>query len=215
MLMQPQNNLPSPAPPPVVPGSNQQYDFILNPAQAGKKSLIPGGSKKSRIILVAIVAIALLFIGITIAGLINRAGQSDTQSLVAAAKQQQELIRIAGVGVEKSKTQAAKNLAVTTKLSLESQQAEMQAAIKTAGLNPKKVLIGTINAKTDQALTTAEQNNRFDEEFLSIMTTSLEAYQKSVKTAYDGATSKKLKAALTIQYKSANTLAGVAGSTGE
>lgn len=213
MLMQPQNVAPSPAPPPVMPSGNKQYDFILNPNQNSKKFLLPGNSKKARIIIVAAVAIALLFVGIVIAGLINKAGQADTEALVKAAKQQQELIRVADIGIDKARSQAAKNLAVTTKLSLESQQTEMQAAIKTAGLNPKKVLVSSADAKTDQALTTAEQNNRFDEEFLKIMTTSLTDYQKSVKAAYDGATSKKLKAALTLQYKSANTLAGVAGGT--
>jgi hypothetical protein len=199
-----------PAPPPAPTGNGQaNYDFIFNDNKPGKKSLIPmGGGKKSRIIVVAAAAIILLFVIIIIVGLINNAGKADTESLVSAAKQQQELIRVSKIGIDKAKTQAAKNIAITTLLALESEQDDMQAAIETAGLNAKKVLVSSPNAKTDQVLTTAEQNNRFDEEFLSIMTTSLTAYQKSVKAAYDGATSNKLKAALTTQFNSANTLAG-------
>ncbi len=140
--------------------------------------------------------------------MISNSGKGDTQALITAAKQQQELIRVAEIGINKAKTQDAKNIAITTKLALSSQQAEMQAAIKTAGLNPKKVLTSSISTETDQALTAAEQNNRFDEEFLKVMSESLIAYQKSVKAAYDGATSKKLKAALTSQFNSANALAG-------
>lgn len=159
---------------------------------------------------VAVVVVALVMM---VGSFISNVGKADTEALIAAAKQQQELIRISKIGSDKAKTQAAKNIAVTTLLALESEQDEMQEAIKTAGLNPKKILTGGADSKTDQALTAAEQNNRFDEEFLKVMTTSLTNYQKSVKAAYDGATSTKLKTALTAQFESANTLAGVAGKT--
>lgn len=209
--MQPQ--YPSPAPPPVIPTGNGQpkYDFIFDNKTAGKKPLLPGGgSKKGRLIIVGAGAVILILLIVLVARLISNAGKGDTSALVTAAKQQQELIRVADIGIDKAKSQAAKNIAITTKLALESQQKEMQSAITTAGLNPKKVLISSKNTKTDSTLTTAEQNNRFDEEFLNIMSTSLTEYQKTIKTAYEGATSKKLKAALTTQYKSANVLAGVA-----
>jgi len=172
-----------------------------------------GGGKKPLVILIGGGLVFLLLIVVLINGLISNANKADTESLVKAAKQQQELIRISDIGIQKAKTQSAKNIAVTTKLSLASQQSAMETAIKAAGLNPKKVLVVSANAETDKALETAEQNNRFDEEFLKIMSANLVIYQKSVKTAYSGATSKKLKAALDSQYKSANTLAGVA-STG-
>lgn len=207
---------PSPAPPPVVPNGDgqNQYDFIFNPNQQQKKpSLFGNIPKKGRLIVAAGGALVLIMIVMLVAGLISNAGKADTEALVAAAKQQQELIRISKIGTDKAKTQAAKNIAVTTLLALESEQDEMQEAIKTAGLNPKKVLTASANSKTDQALTAAEQNNRFDEEFLIVMTTSLTNYQKSVKAAYDGATSKKLKAALTKQFNSANALAGVTSKT--
>lgn len=204
-----------PAPPPAPTGNGQaNYDFIFNDNKPGKKSLIPmGGGKKGRIIVVAAGAMIVLILIFVIIGLISNAGKADTTSLISAAKQQQELIRVSKIGVDKAKTQAAKNIAVTTLLALESEQDDMQAAVTAAGLNAKKVLVSAPNVKTDQALNTAEQNNRFDEEFLSIMTSSLITYQKSVKTAYDGATSAKLKAALTTQFNSANTLAGVAAAT--
>lgn len=162
--------------------------------------------------MVAAGALIGIMLVVIIAGMISGSQKGDTQALITAAKQQEELIRIAEIGISKAKTQDAKNIAITTKLSLSSQQSEMQAAIKAAGVSAKSAK-STPSSKTDQALLTAEQNNRFDEEFLKIMSDSLSAYQKSVKAAYDGATSKKLKTALTTQFKSANTLAGVAGKT--
>lgn len=204
---------PAPAPTPNGSGQNQ-YDFIFAPKQSAKKSLLPtGGSKKVRILIVGVVAFILLLAIFSVVGFIDNAGKGDTASLISAAKQQQELIRISKVGVDKARTQDAKNIAITTLLALESEQDDMKTAIEAAGLKPNSVLKGGNNTKTDQALTTAEQNNRFDEEFLKIMTESLVSYQKAVKDAYDGATSKKLKTALTAQFNSANTLAGVAGAT--
>ena len=217
--MQPEQQRPDvppgpPAPPPMKPTTiteQNRYDFIMNPNNPQAKPLIPvaSGSKKNRIIAVAAGAVFLLIIGGIFFNFLSNAGKADTEALIRAAKQQQELIRIADIGIEKSRGQQAKNLAVTTKLSLASEQDDMQNAIKAAGLNPKKVLTGSANAQTTQQLTTAEQNNRFDEEFIKVMTESLTSYQRSVKAAYDGATSKKLKEALATQYKSANALAGV------
>ncbi len=212
MLMQPT----APNTPPPRPGGQKEstYDFIFNPEQAYKKSLLPqGNNKKQRIIIMAAIAAVVLFLIIIVAGLIGNAGKADTEALVSAAKQQQELIRISKVGQQKAKTQAAKNIAVTTLLALESEQDDMKTAISAAGLKPNAVLKVAPNTKTDEALTSAEQNNRFDEEFLEIITQNLTDYQKSIKTAYEGATSAKLKTALTTQYESANTLAGVSGKT--
>jgi flagellar basal body-associated protein FliL len=206
-----------PAPPPAPTGNGQSnYDFIFNPNQPGKKPLIPGGNtKKGLMMIITVGVVILLMVVMIIVGMINNAGKADTESLISAAKQQQELIRVAEIGIEKAKGQDAKNIAVTTLLALESEQDDMQTAITAAGLKPKNVLAGSENAKTDEALTIAEQTNRFDEEFLKIMNTSLTNYQKSVKAAYEGATSKKLKTALTTQFKSANTLAGVTSSTAQ
>lgn len=156
----------------------------------------------------AVGATVLLIIIFIIVNLLSSAGKADTQAVINAAKQQQELIRVADIGIQKARGQQAKNLAITTKLALSSEQDDMQSAVKAAGLDPKKVLIGSTNAQTDKALTTAEQTNRFDEEFIEIMTDSLKTYQRSVKAAYDGAHSNKLKAALATQYTSANTLVG-------
>jgi hypothetical protein len=213
--MQPDGTVP-PAPPPVVPGPPRepgQYDFILNPQQAPKKSLLPSG-KQGRIMVVAGGAAVLLIIALLLGSILSSAGKENVENLVIAAKQQNELIRVAEIGSSKARGQAAKNIAITTKLSLQSQQAAMLDALKTQGrkLTPKD-LAASQNPKTDQLLTQAEQSNKFDEVFIDTMQTSLTNYQKAVQKAYDGATSRKLKAALADQYKSANTLAGVAAET--
>lgn len=208
-LMQPQS--PPPAPPPAPTGGGEQYDFIFNPNQQTSPKSPLGGGKKNRTIIFGAGAVILIAVIFIVAGFISNLSKPNTDALVSAARQQQELIRIADIGVQKAKTQEAKDIAITTKLSMESEQKEMQNAIKAAKLNPKKVLVGSKDAKADAALTTAEQNNRFDDEFLKIMTAKLTAYQKTVKTAYDNATGKVLREALATQYNSANALAGVTG----
>ncbi len=195
---------------------NNQYDFILNPNQPQKKILnLPGGnSTKGRMIIAGIGLIIFIIIAGIFMNLILGAGKPDTKALVAAAKEQNELIRVAQIGVDKAQTQAAKDIAITTKLSLQSQQKEMLSAAASAGrkLNSKE-LSSSRNAKVDATLTEAEQNNRFDEVFIEVINIELKEYQQIVKRAYEGTNDKKLKEALAVQFQSANTLAGVTNQT--
>src|SRR5688572_9301031 len=103
MLMQQQN--PSPAPPPITPNNDtQQYDFIFNPNQPTQKPLLPGGgSKKNRTLIVVAGTVILISLIMIIAGFISNLGKENTDALVSAAKQQQELIRIAEIGIQKSR----------------------------------------------------------------------------------------------------------------
>ncbi|CAN5681196.1 hypothetical protein BH23PAT1_BH23PAT1_1300 [soil metagenome] len=217
MLMDP--NTP-PTPPPYVPQSKRpvnQYQFINDLGEPPKKSKIPGGSsKKVRIAVVLIGVLLFAIIASIFISFLGSSGKADVEALESAAKQQHELIRIADIGVKKSRGQAARNIAVTTKLSLKSQQTEMLSAVK---LHKKKFgnkeLKAAEDPKNDQLLTAAEQSNRFDEEFISWIEKSLTDYQKTVERAYEGAKTTKLKEALLQQYQSANTLAGVAGGRPE
>lgn len=145
-----------------------------------------------------------------IVSLFFSSNKSGTESLVAAAQQQTELIRIADIGTQKARTTAGRNIAITTKLSLESEKAPLLAAIKQQGRNISgKELSAGKKLTTDKLLTNADQSNRFDEVFIEKIQADLVIYQKALKTAYDQATDKKAKQALSDQYKKASILAGV------
>lgn len=215
MVMNPNSPL---APPPSGqqgPDRSNPYDFLSeSPKKSSGFSFMNNRSKKARIITVSVGAIILAMIAFIVVGLLTSAGKADTVSLINAAKQQNELIRIADIGTQKARGQEAKNLAVTTKLTLQSQQSEMIGAVKMKNkkFGTKDLAISS-SKQNNELLTAAEQSNRFDEEFLDLMRKELINYQQTVEKAYKGAEGTQLKAALLSQYESANILVGKADQT--
>ncbi len=204
-----QENAPSPAPPPVdLPPNNQTpYDFIMQNPQKTPSKFGFDGSKKSRIILVAIVGGVLLALFIIIAAIISSSGKSSTQSLISLAEEQNEIIRVADIGVSKARTADAKNLATITSYSFRSSQADTLALLAKQGHKLKtKQLALKQDSKTDSQLTTADLNNKFDETFKQLIGQSLVTYQKDVKAVFDSSTNKSEKQILSTSYNGVTLL---------
>lgn len=186
------------------------YDFIMNSGQkpASKPKLPAGNSQKSRILIVAAGAVLLLIVAIVVIALISSAGKAGQADLVKAAQQQAEIVRISELGTERAKGAAAKNLATTAGLSMQSDQAALQKALSKQGIkvNEKQLAAGK-NQQTDTVLTTAEQSNKFDEVFTKTLQEELRAYQQTLKSAYDSASSESLKQTLTTLFEHAELLA--------
>lgn len=189
-----------------------QYDFILNPndGQPQKKSLPPKNLGKKQLALIAGGGfVILLFIIVALSALFG-GGPSNKEQLLGVVAQQNELIRVSDIALKEAKGAQARNLAMTTKLSLRSDQSSLTAALKA-----QKVKIGgkelgaAKNAKSDTLLTTAAQNNRFDEEYLSFIQEELVKYQKSIAEAYKTTTSKSLKETMRVQTQNASIIIGV------
>lgn len=198
-----------PAPPPLQPAGpgNSPYGFITESPQPGKKGFGAGGSKMQRIIVVGAIAAILLVVGLIFASVLGNAGsgaKADYQSLV---EQQAEIIRVSEIGVEKARSSSAKNLAVTTKLSLTSSQSAINSIAKSGGAktDAKTLALGK-DGDTDKALTTAEQTNRFDETFIQKLNQLLSEYQKTLKRLHDQTTKASSKTTLEEAYKNAGLL---------
>lgn len=188
------------------------YEFIMNPGgPAPKKPLAPmggGNSTQQRIFIVAGGAIALLVIIVIVMSLITSAGNAGKEEILRVAQQQNEILRISKIGVERAKGTAAKNLAATTSYSMQSDQKALIKAATSGGVAIDTKLIGLgKNAKTDATLTAADQSNQFDEVFVETIQSQLKTYQATLKTAYDNASSDVLKKSLETQYNNAGLLA--------
>lgn len=192
-----------------------EYDFITNPSPGGlKKGKNPfsfgnGGGKaaKMKLIIIAGGALALVLLGALVFSFLSNRGPDNKQQLLKVAQQQNELIRISDIGVEKARGTAARNLAVTTKLSLTSDQPVLLAALKGQDMKVgSKELGGGKNTKTDAMLTTAAQANRFDEALVEYLQKELISYQKNMNAAYETTVSNSLKTVLKAQYENAKTL---------
>lgn len=171
------------------------YDFIMNSgASPQKKGLLPSGmSKKQRILIVVGAGLGLLMIfGIVFNLLFNRPDPALGASLKMAQKHV-EVLRVADIGVKKAKSSNTRNLASTAKLSLQSSEDKI-VAIASKG---RKITPAQLNAakdlKTDEELTTADQNNRFDEAFTETIHTQIRAYLTQLRTVYQVSKSKEDK----------------------
>lgn len=183
------------------------YEFLNDQPQ--KRSVLPGGSSKNgRIILVAVGAAILLVIGIIVANILGSAGENTKNDLVTAVQQQAELIRISEIGTKDAVGAEAKNLAITTNLSLLSAQEDLQALATRAGAKlEKRTIDAGKNEQTDKDLEQARQINRFDEAFTEVMQEQLSAYQQTLKRIHAAAQNETSKTTLAELYNSASVLA--------
>ncbi|HUP26673.1 MAG TPA: hypothetical protein VM124_03460 [Candidatus Limnocylindrales bacterium] len=204
-------NLAPPAPPPLpVTPSHNPYDFITQPSAPVRRSWLPGGnSKKKRILIIAIGAFILLLMVVGVVGLLGSGDDGLKADYVSLAQQQAELIRVSDIGISKARGTEAKNLAVTTKYSILSEQTAIlsQAKKARAQTDPKIIAAGKDN-KTDTQLTTASQTNQFDEVFIKIMKANLKKYQQTLKKVHDETTDKKTRDVLSQDYANAALLIG-------
>lgn len=190
-------------PPPVQPNP---YEFITNSGQPQKPGLLGGPSFKRRLLIVVGGGLVLLLVFIILFSVIFGSGGGNTDQLKALAQEQQEIARVAEIGNLKAKSPNNKALAITTKLSVQTDQNQLTTLLEKQGikLNSKDLALKK-DADTDATLTQAEQNNRFDEVFAQIMDEKLAVYQKSLQAAYQNS-SKNTKSILDSSYKSAGLL---------
>ena len=211
--MQPQQ--PSPQPPQYPPQPGQtpggphdpnDYDFILNPAAAPKKSLFNfGGSFAMR--LIAILGGLFILVAI-LAVLINTMSSSgfDKPGMLAIAQDQTEILRLIDVGEKEAKSQALKDFNITAALSLESSQATFVTYLSSNNVTLKsKDLALNADSSTDTQLDTAVSGGTFDTTYTGIMDKQLAEYQADLSAAYKKAGAKG-KAILQAEYNNAKLL---------
>lgn len=191
-----------------ITADHNPYEFITSPKAPPKKSLLGGGGGPQKVLLIvgglSIVVLLLVVVGSLLGG-----GGAKKENYITMLQQQAEIIRIADLGSDSAKDNEAKNLAITTGQTMESQTAAITAVATSAGIKiDKKVIAAGKNTKTDDKLTSAAQVNNFDKEFISILKESLAEYQKTLKTIYDSTKSQKSKDTLSQNYEYVQALIG-------
>jgi len=165
----------------------------MNPNNESKKGLLPSATSKKQRIVIFGGGLVLLLLILTVAFSVLFGGGGNGPLTLSMAQQHTELIRITEIGEEKARGQAAKNLATTTRLTLQSSEEEILAIANSVQKVDKKLLVLGQSAETDKTLTEAEQRSRFDEIFTVVMSEQLEVYRKDLQTAFDTSGSSKNK----------------------
>ncbi len=186
-------------PPTTSPPSGQfdssQFDFIMNAGQKSKRSLLPSGSPKQRLIMYIVLGLVGLLALVVLYALFFAGGDPNTEKIVSITKQQNEIIRIATLGNQKARSQDTKKLAALTVSTVSSDQKQ---TINYLGKLKRKInqkeLNASANKKHDEALKAAEQNGRFDEAFEDTLLELINDYRADLQATQGnlGANGKEL-----------------------
>ena len=177
------------------------YDFIMNPAQAPKRSLATGPVQGKRMFILAgvvIVLFLLFFIALAFKG-----GGGAAANLTGIAETQTEVIRVAAEGINDGNITATanQNLAINVQLVVTSQLNTLTKFLATQGTTPSAKTLGLKkNTSTDTQLTTAQQNSAYDIVFAQVMQNELSTYLSELKSAYQTDTGTKTRALLSTDY---------------
>lgn len=193
--------------PPEQPQQNP-YDFIMNPAQQAPRQrfgLVPSGGSKQKIFMILGGLLSIMFIFLVATTFLGGSG-GNTQQLLTVAQEQQEILRIASLEQKQLRSQPAINLSVTTSASVSSSQQQVISLIGKKAKTDAKILALKKDSSTDKTFESAIQTNSFDAVYQSTLAEKLTAYQKTLKTAYDGTSNKNAKQVLQTAYDGTSIL---------
>lgn len=184
------------------------YDFITNPTNPPKRSFINGGSMRDKIIIVSVGLLVIVLVGSLLSNLLA-GSDGATDQIKRVVARQQEIVRIAEAGLETAQSPDTKAFAITTSLSVRSDQSEITALLtsNSVEMSPEE-LASAKNSDNDDTLESAQASSRYDEAFRAIMTSQIEDYLVRLRAAYEATSSQTAKDALEASYGSAEALLG-------
>lgn len=186
----------------------EKYDFIVN-SDKPKPSikLIKVTSLKSRLIVAAGGVVGLSILIWIFVAILSNASSAPTAQLIAITQEQNELARISVTPAQSAALNPTQTFAITTNLSMLSEQQAFLAFLHTLGTTPSAaVLAATRNPKTDAALTAAQTAGTYDQTYISITQSELTNYEHSLKQAFAGTKNTNERQLINTAYKQAELL---------
>ena len=208
--MQPQYGSPPPyVPPTPSPSGHDPYQFIVDPAKAPRKRIVPtGNSTAGRLVIGLASLFVLLIIFVVVKDLLGGSGGLNQASLINVAQDQTELIHLSTGGVQDAVSETTKNFAITTQLATTSQLNSLLAYLKAHGIKgSSSELTLKQSPAIDSQLNAALATTTFDPTFTSIMQSGLATYEKDLKQAYTLNSGVNARALLQTDYTGAALLA--------
>lgn len=199
--------VPGSAPTPVVGGSAADaYSFIVAPPKPARRSLLAGRSMVFKIIAAVVIVVVILILAVGIKNMLS-SKPINPPSLLNVAEDQTELIHLSTAGGPDAVSQDTQNFAITTQLSVTSQQTQLLAYLKSHGVkgNTKQLAVKQ-SATIDNQLKAANSNSTFDPAFAAVMKTQLTNYQNDLKSAYTLNPGAKARSLLNSDFQAAGLL---------
>ena len=183
-----------PIPPPYSGGDNQ-YDFILNGNQKPKKGLLPKGETPKQRVLLVVGGLGVLVLFAIIFALIFGGGKGSTQTPLALAQTQNEIIRVSGIGGQLARDTTTQGFTETVNVTITTSQQQTIKYLSAQKFKIKpKILALAQNSKTDATLRAAAAAGRYDEALKTVLEQELSDYRTQVSAAYKATSDKTQKA---------------------
>jgi predicted metalloprotease len=198
--MYPDQDSPGNIPPP--PSNN--FDFIVNPPQKTKRSLLPsfgGNSFLPKIILIVGGAVGLMIV-LWVVAVIFGGGSVNVGNITGLVQTQQEIIRVSDTASESIFGQELRNSSATTRTTVISQQNQWTGILGEEGRKlSKEELALKQNAETDQRLETARTSGTFDETYAELLQELLVNYGNQLESAFNQSEGSDEKELLANDYQ--------------
>lgn len=166
-------------------------------------STLPGNENPfmQKLVLLIGGAIILMMVLAIMISMFNSNRSTGTEQLIDIAQTQAEIIRVSDQGITNASQQSVKNLAITTKFSLRTQQNQIISYLAKQGtkVSPEQLALKR-DAETDQKFTLAKQTSSFDTVFSQTMQSELQDYATTLKSVFSQATGKNERALLSADY---------------
>lgn len=191
---------------PVTTADQNPYDFILNPENPTHSSV--AAPNKSRALLIALAGgVFLLILVFVVASQLFANKNTTSPLLLGIAQRQQEVIRLATLGKQNVSNESLKGFALTTELSVGTNQTQLLGYLSTHGGQPKPELLGLKkDSASDTLLEKAQATSTYDSAFQTVLANELRAYATDLQSAYKQTSSAKAKQLLKDSYTSAAML---------
>ncbi len=187
-------------------GQANPYEFIFAEKSIEKKGPLGGMSLVKRILFI-IGGLAVVTILLILATSLFSSKDSINSRLFTVAQEQQEIIRVAGLGSAKATGSDARNLALNTQLSLTTNQKAVFTYItEHKGKVDDKLLGAKADTATDKLLETAATNNTYDATLVQTLHSQLVTYRTNLNTTYQQVSGKNARTLLADSYKAADLL---------
>lgn len=188
---------------------SNQYDFIMQPGSAARRTMpfpVSSTNKTTKLLIVAAGLVVLVLLFGIVSSLLSKPAPS-TADLIKAAQEQTELIRVAHIGDTNAVGATALNNALTTETTLGSANQQLLTYLAKQHVTVSaKTLALTQNKQTDAQLSSALAASTFDTTFEDILQLQLQAYQATLKAAYTANPGPNGRQLLSQQYLGAGLL---------
>jgi hypothetical protein len=192
-----------------IPPTNQ-YDFIVNAGKSGPSTLLPSvnnSSLKTRLLVAGTGVLVLIILFWVFMALISGSSNSNITPLISLAQQQNEIARVSAESAQDAVLQPTQTFAITTSLSLLSEQRSFLTYLRSLGSVPtSSILQATRNSKTDVTLKTSQGNGNYDQTYISITQSELASYEHNLKQAFAATKIVKERQLLEVAYQQAQLL---------